>query len=529
MRKVMNSAANPTSGSRSLPAPTGGWNARDPIADMPAGDAVFLDNFFPRTTDVMLRKGCAAFASVPADIDLTTPHNIRALMSYSPTSGTKKLFAADNTGIYDITAGGTVSTITSAAANGEWQSLNITTAGGSFLWCCNGTDKVRYFDGTTWTVLDTASSPALTGIVSADIINVSLFKTRLILTCKNSLSFWYLPVVALAGGASEFPLGSIFKRGGYIVGTENWTLDAGTGPDDYLVIMTSEGECAVYRGTDPSNAANFAIVGVFDIGKPISRRCFVKFGGDLGILTVKGLYPLSKAMLSASIDRRVALSDKIDSAIVSYAEQFKSLYGWQVLLFSEAPFILVNVPILSQHSLNAVYSYQFVMNTMTGAWCRFTSMFAECWAVHDGKLFFACHNKVNQAWMGSDDLGKPIDGRVKTAFQYPFGRGSLGRVTLLRPIVTTSAPIELKLGVDTDYSESSLASSSISYSQSLAKWDVAKWDQAVWSSGTTTVAKWRSVSHTPGRAISLRLRVLSKGVSMSWNATDLILQKGGML
>ena len=370
MRQVMNSAARPSSQSKSLPAPIGGWNARDPIADMPARDAVFLDNFFPRTTDVSLRKGSALFASLPADINATAPHNIRSLLSYSPTSGVKKLFAADNTGIYDVTAGGAVSTIASAATNGEWQSLNISTAGGSFLWCCNGVDKARYFNGTAWTVLDTTTTPALTGIVSADVINISLFKTRPILLCKNSLSFWYLPVVAIAGAASEFPLGSIFKKGGYLVATESWTLDAGTGPDDYFVAITSEGEVAVYRGTDPANAANFSLVGVFDIGKPLSRRCFVKLGGDLGILTIKGLYPLSKAMLSASIDRRVALTDKIDAAIVSYADEFKSLYGWQVLLFSEAPFILINVPILAAHALNAMYSYQFVMNTMTGACCH---------------------------------------------------------------------------------------------------------------------------------------------------------------
>ena len=36
-----------------FPAPTGGWNARDALASMGKGDAVILDNFVPKTTEVV--------------------------------------------------------------------------------------------------------------------------------------------------------------------------------------------------------------------------------------------------------------------------------------------------------------------------------------------------------------------------------------------------------------------------------------------------------------------------------------------
>lgn len=530
MRKTAETSSRPTSGGKAIGAPVGGWNARDPIADMPSADAVFMDNFFPLTTNIMLRKGTAAFATIPADTEPGSPHNIRSLLSYSSPTGAKKLFAGATDGIYDITAGGAIAVVSSACTNGEWQGLMTATAGGSFLWCCNGTDKARYYTGSAWVVLDGASIPALTGVTSTDVVNVSTFKTRLILTVKDSLSFFYLPVVSVAGAASEFPLGSLFKRGGYLMATESWTLDAGDGSDDYFVAITSEGEVAVYRGTDPSNAATWALQGVYYVGRPLSRRCFVKVGGDLGVLTATGLYPLSKALLAATIDKRAAISNKLDMAFSSYSEQFRTLYGWSVTLFSEAPFILVNVPLSSDHTSGAVYSYQFVMNTMTGAWCRFTGMYAECWAVHDGKLYFACHNAVTQAWTGTSDKGAAIDGRVKTAFQYPFDRGSQGRVSMLRPILTTSGDVKLQLGVDTDYDETAVPSViALNYGQSPPLWDTAEWNEAYWSSGNTTVAKWRSVSHKPGRAIALRLRVRSKGVSIAWNATDLILQRGGLL
>lgn len=530
MRQVMPAASRPSAGGGSFAAPVGGWNARDPIANMPVSDAIFLDNFFPRTSDVQLRPGSAVFATLPADTMPGSPHNVRSLLSYSSPAGVKKLFAACEDGIYDITTGGTISSIASAATNNQWQSVNISTAGGSFLWCCNGVDKSRYFDGSAWTVLDGSSSPALTGITSTDITNVSLFKSRLIFCLKNSLSFFYLPVNSVAGAAVEFPLGALFTRGGYLMATASWTLDGGNGPDDYFVTITSEGEIALYQGTDPSNASAWALKGIYYIGAPLSRRCMMRLGGDLAILTVTGLYPLSKALQSATVDKRSAVSDKISKAWVDYTSNFKTLSGWQAVLYPNATFALVNVPIAQDSYSLTSYSYQFVMNTQTGAWCRFVGMPSEVWAVHDGKLYFALNNVVSQAWTGqSDSSGFPIEGRIKTAFQYPAGRGAQARITLIRPIFTTSSQnMQAQLGLDTDYEEAYLPGSSISYATTVATWDQSKWGQAVWT-GSDTSAKWRSVAHRPGRAVSVRLRVLGKGINMSWNALDYVLQRGGLL
>jgi hypothetical protein len=47
---------------------------------------------------------------------------------------------------------------------------------------------------------------------------------------------------------------------------------------DYLVLITSEGEVAIFNGYDPSNAATWALVGVFNMGKPMSKRCTSKNG-----------------------------------------------------------------------------------------------------------------------------------------------------------------------------------------------------------------------------------------------------------
>jgi len=46
-----------TARSSSIPAPTGGLNARDSIADMPEKDALVLDNWCPLPSVIQVRKG----------------------------------------------------------------------------------------------------------------------------------------------------------------------------------------------------------------------------------------------------------------------------------------------------------------------------------------------------------------------------------------------------------------------------------------------------------------------------------------
>lgn len=522
MREALPSSDKNESIGFQLPAPVGGWNTRDPLATMPSLDAIFLDNFFPYAGGVMLRKGYEAFAEVPVDQPLLDPHQIHSLMSYSPSNGTKQLFAGDVSGIYDVTAGGTHLTPSSVATNGDWQYVNISTAGGSFLWCCNGVDKARYWDGATWTVLDGASTPAITGITSEEVVNVSLHQFRLFLTRKDKLSFYYLPVNSIAGAAAEFPCGAIFRKGGYVVATGSWTIDAGAGMDDHFCIITSEGEVAVYRGIDPSNAATWALVGVYYAGVPLGRRCLFNVGGDLMVLTVQGIIPLSRLLQSSVIDRKAFVTDKIDTFFATMAETYKSEFGWHATVFPEAQMFLVNIP------LTRGLSWQVVMNTTTGAWARFLDWNATAWTYHNGNIYFAGSNKIRKAWTGQKDGNSVINARVKTAFQYVGGRGRIKRITLLRPIFTSTAPVAVSLALDTDFRDTLFNKQATNFTQQVALWDSALWDQGYWS-GNLTVAQWRTVSHTPGRAFSFRMRISVKDIALTWSVTDYIASPGGLM
>jgi hypothetical protein len=516
MRQALSEGGVNSARSRTLPAPIGGWNASDSIADMSEKEAVYLDNLFPRTSDVQLRKGYVKQGFLPAGAE------IRSLMGYKSPTGVAKIFAGTQQGIFDVTAGDSAASVT-GSTKGSWRYTNVTTAGGSFLLACNNQDKMKLYDGATWKDLDDTSAPAITGITTSEVANISKFKTRVILCKRDSLSFWYLPNNAIAGAATEFPLGALFQKGGYLMATTTWTMDSGNGPDDYFVAITSEGEVALYRGTDPSLSTTFALVGVFQLAKPMGRNCFVKLDSDTAVITQAAIYPLSKAL--STTNKSIALTRRIQRAYADFAQEHADLFGWQIVLFPEASMLLVNVPILNYSSRNIVYSYQFVMNTMTGAWCRFTGMHSEAWLAFDGELYFALHNFIYRAWEGNSDNGAAITGLCKTAFT-PFGSPRNKQVKMVRPVFQTDSAVTLQMGIDTNFADNTLQSSKASYAQAVSRWDSAKWNEAVWNGSSSVIAQWRSVNSHIGRTAALRLRVSGKDVTMTWIATDFLVEDG---
>ena len=133
----------------SIPAPVGGWNARDSIAAMAPTDAVYLTNFFPTVSDVMLRKGFSNFAT-------GLPGQVESVMTYSSGSA-NKLFAASVTGVYDVTSGGAVGAAVATVTNARFQYVNMATSADRYLLSVNGADKMQIYTSTSgWGVEGTA-------------------------------------------------------------------------------------------------------------------------------------------------------------------------------------------------------------------------------------------------------------------------------------------------------------------------------------------------------------------------------------
>jgi len=83
--------------SSSLPPPVGGWDTRESLADMPVKHAILLDNWFPETDKVTMRRGSTDHATGMTGA-------VETLISFVPESGARQLFAAANGAIYNVTS-----------------------------------------------------------------------------------------------------------------------------------------------------------------------------------------------------------------------------------------------------------------------------------------------------------------------------------------------------------------------------------------------------------------------------------------
>lgn len=498
----------------SRPAPIKGWNARDPIAAMKPDEAVSLENFYPAAADVMLRKGKISHVT-------GIPGQIESLMSYNSPAGTQTLFAAAGTAFYDATSAGAVgAAVVSGLANARWQHLNYTNSSAdSYLCCFNGADSPRYWNGTSWITITGASTPAITGLTTSTIVSAALHMRRMWLVQVNSLKAWYLPVDAVGGAAAAVDLSGIAKRGGYLMAIDSWSLDAGAGLDDHWVAVTSEGEIIVYTGTDPSSGSTWTIKGVWQTGEPIGRRCLRKFGGDLLLILKNGVFPLSKLLLSQSVDPRAAQTNRIEQAMNTAVTSYSSNFGWQITHYPAADMLVLNVP-----KTEGADQEQYVQNAITGAWCKFTGWEANCFEVSDGELYMGGSSVVEKVWSGFDDNSTDIVGMAQTAYDY-FKAPTKKAFKMARPIISCNGLPEVQVGMDMDYANvNSLGT--LTFTPSTASlWGVALWGVSSWSTGLQRLKNWIGISGL-GLCASTRLQVASQGLEVRWQATDVLFEPG---
>lgn len=499
---------------RSRPAPIKGWNARDSIAAMKPGDAIILDDMFPTASDVMLRKGIT-------DHLTGIGYQVESLMAYNTPAGTQTLFCAADGSFFNATAAGAVgAAVQSGLTNARWQHINFTNSSGdSYLCCFNGVDSPRYWNGSSWITITGASTPAITGLTTSDIVSAAIHQRRMWLVQKNTLKAWYLPVDSVGGAAAALDLSGLAKRGGYLMAIETWTIDAGEGMNDYWVAVTSEGEIIVYSGTDPSSANTWALKGVWYIGAPIGRRCMRKFGGDVLLILMNGVFPLSKALLSASVDRRVAMTNRIDHAMNDAAGLYSGNFGWELIHYPGGDMLLLNVP--EKEGSN---QKQYVMNTITGAWCRFTGYEANCFEVFNNELYCGGNGVVSKAWSTYADNSTNIEGIAETAYDY-FDEHTKKSFKMVRPILSSNGTPSVAVGIDVDYEDSDRVSPVTYSAVSVGLWGISKWGIGLWGSGLRSIKEWIGVSEV-GLCAATHMHIQANGLEVRWQAIDYLYEKG---
>jgi hypothetical protein len=500
--------------STALPPPVGGWDTENALADMPPQNAVVLDNWFPTTDTVILRRGFEAHATGMSG-------NVDSLLEYTATDGTEEMFAGNGTSIFDVTSAGAVgAAVVGSLTNVRFQQAQIGTAAGSFLIAVNGADTPVLYNGTSW------STASITGPTAANLVWINLHQRRLWFGEVNSLKAWYLAVNSNAGAALSFDLSGIAKRGGYIMAMGTWTRDSGDGADDVAVFVTSEGEAVVYQGTDPSSATTWALVGVFRIGVPIGRRCFTKAGSDLILITEDGFVSVSTILqLDRSQAQRGAISAQINKAVNDAVRSGATLYGWEPFIYPRGTMLIFNVP------QSTTVSHQYVFNTITEKPCRFTGMNARCWGLlNDNPYFGGTDGKVYKADSGASDNGNNIVGDAVQAFndfRYP---GRLKAFKMIEILMIANGVPTYAVGLNLDYKLTKLTTGPISVSSTTAGgvWGAGLWGAAVWGSSNQLFRGWRTVSGI-GYSAAIRLRVDTKTARPAWMASNLIYVPGGAL
>ena len=462
-----------------------------------------------------------------------------AALLYDGTNWISYASTATAQTISTITRGGTgnlTATVTTAVAHGLITGNQIVVAGaspaqynGTFIITRTGASTFTYTMATApatdaTTVGTYTINYAITGVNSNTFVHVNLFKNFLFFVQENSMEVWYLPVGQVAGAALKLDFGGIARMGGYIQAMGTWTIDAGQGADDYAVWITNNGETIVYNGTNPNSADTWALKGVWQLGQTFNRRCFLKWSGDLLLLTQDGLVPLAAALQSSRLDPRVNLTDKIYYEISQEASLYSANFGWQINYFASENMLIINVP-----SGNGVR--QFCMHTISKAWCSFSNISAKCWELSYDTMYFGGDGFVGRFWDSYSDAGNNINAEVQQAYSYFDAPGQQKRFTMIRPIFQTDNGLPgILVGINTDFdAQNSLGAVSFNaVSSTLGVWDSATWDEDVWGGALALTRLWQGVTGI-GYSGGIIMKVASQGIDVHWVSSDYVMERGGIL
>ncbi len=509
----------------SFAAPVGGWisnrNLAIPNGQNQAQGAAILDNFFPTATGAQLRRGSQTYAQLG---DGSLP--VRTMFKYI-VGNNRKLFAATDTTVYDITAItqaynysiglkdewtlaleanpeadtiGQNSTdgreVLTETAGGGWSTVQFATTGGVFLIGVNGASTGFIYDGENFYELEGDTDPLFPGLTfpdgstltTADLSYVWTYKNRLWFVQKESLTAWYLDVDQIGGELKPFYLGSEFGRGGSLLFGQTWSLEGGNqgGLSDQIIFASTEGEVAVYQGTNPASAAEWTKVGLYRIGVPLGTKAMIRAGGDLVIATNVGFIALSQAIqVDFAALSPMAVSYPIE---VAWNEAVRSRgSGWSAVLWPEQQMTVIAPP-----SIGGADPVVFVANARTGAWALFTNWNITCMETFNGRLLFGSDNGfVKDAMVGGTDDGAPYTGAYMPLFSDAGSPTSIKVASIARATLRSGVAVNERLSCHFDFIEDLPPPPSVAPVPVGNEWDNAIWNQSVWDGPRTAVVTQR--------------------------------------
>lgn len=502
---------------KSIPAPVDGLNARDSLAAMPPTSAYQLINWIPQRYGVRSRKGYSEWATgmdgpvgtimsyFPPTATIPTTQNFQV----APTTLPGKTFASTDGHIYDISSSGAapaaVVTLSGTANAGSVSATSFANSAGGWLLACSETDGYYTYDGTTWVKVTLGGGAAQVSVSDpTKFVACCVWKHRVYFVIKNTAKIAYLPTDQIYGAAAEFDLGPLLQKGGALAWIATWTIDAGTGIDDYLVIASENGDVVIYKGTDPASASTFAHVGTFNVGEvPKGRQGFAPYGGDLLIISNLGIVPLSYVTRGGSNVLGTTTGDitaDIAQLFSDTISQTFNFYGWQMENAPRENLLIITVP-----AQGGLVPTQFALNSSSNRWCLFNNMPMTCikscanWPLFgtaDGRVCIAFTNFTDNNLLNGT-VGNPIAGLIAPAFSYFQDAADISaqkHFLMVQPTFIGLGQPGYSLKLNTNFNTTIPLPPALAGASVGALWGTALWDQGLWGGSQQVYKKWSSVT-----------------------------------
>ena len=577
----------------SIPAPLGGWNARDSLANMDAMDAVEMVNFFPTPSDVLLRQGYSK-----ASTEITG--KVYSLMNYTDQTDPNgyKLFAAAGTKIYNAKPDPAVE-VFDGISDSKFQHVNMTNSGGHYLVACNGVDPTMIYDGTQWFFLATTetaqtistithvgavatlTTAAAHNLVTGNRVTISgatesAYNGTYVITVLSSTQFTYTMATTPAADASvvgsytvlgitgvdssTFINVNLFKHRLYF--TQKDTLKCW-----YLPLDSIAGAAQPLDfGGVARQAGYLQAMGTWtlDAGEGVDDYAvFVTSMGEIIVYngtnpaetaswTLKGVWQLGQTfsrrcffkwsgdLLLLTQDGLVPLASALQSSRLDprvnltdkifYAVSQAATVYHSNFGWQIMYFASENMLILNIPTDTGME--QYVMHTITKSWARFTGIEAYCFEVSgDNDLHFGGDGFVGKFWDRNSDDGAIINATVQQAYNYFDSRGQQKRFTMVRPIllVSNGAPAVL-CGVNTDFDTQNQLGQ-VTFNPSTL--EIGIWDFSDWDDaswgGGLQVVKNWQGVTGIGYCGSISINVASKNTEVHWASTDFVMERGAVI
>jgi hypothetical protein len=529
-----------TAQSYNLPPSVGGINALDSLAAMPPTDCVTSHNLMPSEYGMRLRAGYREWANGMNGKPVNT---LIAFEGQAADQASDRLWAVTEDGIWNVTDFGETTPVleydfSTLPAPSDPEGSGF----GTYVEFTNDADArfLQYADegyglfqydeaGQAWTIplFDPPADPPL---LAADIAFVTSWKNRLWYIKSNSGQAWYLEPDAQDGIATKQTFGSKMPHGGELLAIFSWTIDGGTGIDDYLVAVGRGGDIMVYQGYDPATVPTFEMKGIWFVGEfPESRRIGVDYGGELYLLSTYGVMSLRDLMQGVEITSTPTTpSSKINRFLRPAVEAGKDERNWALHTYPGDGFLQIVAPYDDSNLVNAI---QYTQNLLTRSWGLWQNVPVNCATSWSGKYLMG--DKQGRVWeyAGGTD-GRLLDGSntgasigfdVLTSFQQPGGDHTTNkRIGFIRPITIETTPSTLNTAAVYDYRISTETQAPpAAPNEPTNAWDAADWDIATWdyilTSNSRTVG---SLGMGNVAAISMRgsatNRITFVGFDISW-------------